>query len=89
MTEQVAQASIRGLESGHELITTTSSTDLMTRVVMCSTLGTSIRGRLWKGLGDWLLGSVMLLVMVFARKDMDRIVRNWGKRHEDSGLKRE
>lgn len=83
--EQVAQGSIRGLENGHELITT----DLMTRLVMCSTLGASIRGGFWKGLIDWILGSLMLLVMVFVRMDMDRKVRVWGKRHGDSGTKRE
>lgn len=83
--EQVAQGSIRGLENGHELITT----DLMTRLVMCSTLGASIRGGFWKGLIDWILGSLMLLVMVFVRIDMDRKVRVWGKRHGDSGTKRE
>lgn len=83
--EQVAQGSIRGLESGHELITT----NLMTRAVMCSTLGASIRGGFWKGLIDWLFGSLMLLVMVFVRADMDRKVRAWGKRYGDSGMKRE
>lgn len=83
--EQVAQGSIRGLENGHELITT----DLMTRLVMCSTLGASTRGGFWKGLIDWILGSLMLLVMVFVRMDMDRKVRVWGKRHGDSGTKRE
>lgn len=81
--EQVAQRSIRGLEKGHELITT----DLMTRAVMCSTLGASIRGGFWKGLIDWLMGIVMLLVMVIVRFVMDRKVRNWGRRHGDSGMK--
>lgn len=72
---QVAQGSMRGLERGHELITT----DWMTRAVMCSTLGASIRGGFWKGLTDWLLGSLILLVMVFVRIDMDREVRSWGE----------
>lgn len=82
---QVAQGSIRGLEKGHELITT----DWMTRAVMCSTLGASIRGGFWKGLIDWLLGSLMLLVMVFVRIDMDRKVRNWGRLHGDTGMRRD
>lgn len=61
----------------------------MTRLVMCSTLGASVRGGFWKGLVDWILGSLMLLVMVFVRMDMDRKVRVWGTHHGNSGMKRE
>lgn len=82
--QEVARGSIRGLESGHELITT----DWQTRLVMCSTLGASGRGGFWKGLLDWVVGSVMLLAMVFVRGDMDRQVRNWGKQYGDSGMKK-
>lgn len=81
---EVARRSIRSLESGHELITT----DIMTRLVMTSILGASGRGGFVKGLIDWMLGSVMLLVMVFVRGGMDREVRNWGRQYGDSGQKR-
>lgn len=80
---EVARGSIRGLERGHELITT----DIMTRLVMTSTLGASGRGGFAKGFVDWMLGSLMLLVMVFVRGDMDRRVRNWGRQYGDSGQK--
>lgn len=79
----VARESIKGLESGHELITC----DFLTRFVMCSTLGASVRGGFWKGLLDWFMGWLGLIVMIFVRGDMDRKVRNWGKRHGDSGMK--
>lgn len=81
---EVARGGIRGLESGHALITT----DWQTRLVMCSTLGPSGRGGFWKGLLDWIVGSVMLLAMVFVRGDMDRQVRDWGKKYGDSGVKK-
>lgn len=80
---EVARGSIRGLENGHELITT----DIMTRLVMTSTLGGSGRGGFGKGLVDWMLGSLMLFVMVLVRGAMDRQVRNWGKQYGDSGQK--
>lgn len=80
--EVVARESIKGLEAGHELITC----DILSRLVMCSTLGASARGGFWKGLLDTVLGWLMLIVMVFVRGDMDRKVRNWGKRHGDSGM---
>lgn len=83
--EEVAKISIKGLESGHELITC----NIMTRFVMCATLGTSRRGGFWKGLADWFMGCAALAVMAFIRADMDRKVRNWGKSHGDSGMKRQ
>ncbi|KAJ4422081.1 hypothetical protein N0V82_003273 [Gnomoniopsis sp. IMI 355080] len=82
--EEVARGAIRGLESGQELITT----DWQTRLVMCSILGGSGRGGFWKGLLDGILGSIMLLVMVFIRGDMDRQVRSWGRMYGDSGMKK-
>lgn len=81
---EVARGSIRGLESGHELVTT----DWQTRLVMCSTLGASARGGFWKGLLDCVVGAVMLLAMVFVRGDMDRQVRGWGRQYGDSGMKK-
>lgn len=81
--EVVARKSIQGLESGHELVTC----DFLTRFVMCSTLGASVRGGFFKGILDTVLGWLGLIVMVFVRGDMDRKVRSWGKRHGDSGMK--
>ncbi|KAF3763195.1 NAD(P)-binding protein [Cryphonectria parasitica EP155] len=79
----VAAKAIKGLESGHELVTT----DLMTRFVMCGTLGASVRGGFLKGLLDWFLGCLALLVLVFVRQDMDSKVRKWAKRFGDSGFR--
>ena len=81
--EEVARKSIRGLESGQELI----ATDFMTRVVLSTMMGASKRGGFIQALGDWVLGCLGLFVLVFVRWDMDRKVRAWGKRHGDSGLK--
>lgn len=63
--------------------------DILTRLVMTSALGGSWRGGLWKGLVDWILGSVMLFVMILVRGDMARQVRRlgrlaWGFRHEEA-----
>lgn len=82
--EEVARKSIKALENGHELITC----DLMTRLIMCSTLEASARGGFWKGLVDWVLGSVVLLVMGLVRRDTDRKVWNWGRQWGDSGMKK-
>lgn len=80
---EVAKFSIRGLENGYEIITT----DILTRFVSCSTLGASIRGGFWKGFADYIMGCIGLLVLVFVRWDMDYKVRQWGKRHGDTGMK--
>lgn len=74
--EVVARNAIRGLESGQELV----ATDLMTRFVMSGYLGASVRGGFWKGLVDWIIGCLALVVLVFVRQDMDRKVSNWGRR---------
>lgn len=79
----VARESIKGLEGGHELITS----DFQTRFVMCSTLGASVSGGFWTGLFNLVLGWLSLVIMIFVRGDMDRKVRNWGKRYGDSGMK--
>lgn len=81
--QEVARCSIRSLEKGHELITT----DMMTRFVMCSTLGASVRGGFWKGLVDCIMGCVGLIIMVLVRQHMDGKVRDWGKKYGDSGMK--
>lgn len=81
--EEIARKSIVGLESGHELVTT----DFMTRVVLSTMTGASKRGGVLKALADWVLACLVLLILIFVRWDMDRKVRNWGKRHGDSGMK--
>jgi 3-dehydrosphinganine reductase len=80
--DEVAKRSIAGLERGDELVTTT----LLTRLVMTSTLGGSIRNG-W-GVLDTVLSWVMSLVMVVVRWDMDVKVRKWGRENGDSGKKR-
>ncbi|KAG8169758.1 hypothetical protein KVR01_000503 [Diaporthe batatas] len=80
---EVARKSIEGLENGLELITS----DFQTRCLMSCSLGASVRGGLWKGLCDWVLGSVMLLVAVLVRRDMDRKVWKWGQDFGDSGMR--
>ncbi|KAI0006305.1 hypothetical protein F4779DRAFT_597008 [Xylariaceae sp. FL0662B] len=76
--EDVARISIRGLEAGQEMITTT----FLTRLAMCGVLGGTIRGGFWKGLVDWLIACVMGVAMVFVRMDMDSKVRRWGREHQ-------
>jgi len=80
--DEVAKRSIAGLERGDELVTTT----LLTRLVMTSTLGGSIRNG-WAVL-DTVLSWVMSLIMVVVRWDMDVKVRRWGKENGDSGMRR-
>jgi 3-dehydrosphinganine reductase len=80
--DEVAKRSIAGLERGDELVTTT----FLTRLVMTSTLGGSIRNG-WAVL-DTVLSWVMSLVMVFVRWDMDVKVRRWGRENGESGMKR-
>lgn len=84
--EQVAERSVRGLERGEALI----ATDWMTRIVMCGVLGgSSRRGGVWKGVVDCLVGIVIAVVMIVVRLDMDRQVREFGRRYGDSGMKKE
>ena len=80
---QVAQRSIAGLERGEELVTTT----FLMRLVMTGVLGGSMRGGCVKGFVDTLLSWVVVLVMVFVRRDMDGKVRGWGRKHGTSGMK--
>ncbi|KAI1303991.1 hypothetical protein F5Y03DRAFT_358691 [Xylaria venustula] len=75
--EVVAAKSIKGLESGLELVTTNTITALVQR----SMLGGSIRGGFVRMLIDWALAWLMGLVMVFVRSDMDSKVRRWGREH--------
>ena len=80
--DEAAARCIRGLERGEELVTTT----FMTRLLMTSVLGGSIRNG-W-ALLDTILSWAMSLIMVFVRKDMDNKVREWGKRNGENGMKK-
>ncbi|KAK7943982.1 ABC multidrug transporter Mdr1 [Apiospora aurea] len=79
----IASRSIKGLESGQELITT----DFQTGLVGRSMLGGSVRGGFLRGFVDWMLASWLVLVMVFVRGDMDKKVRDWGTKFGASGMK--
>ncbi|KAI0481176.1 NAD(P)-binding protein [Xylariaceae sp. FL0804] len=79
----IAARSIKGLESGQELIVT----DFQTGLVKRSMLGGSIRGGFLRGLGDWLLAGLLAIIMVFVRWDHDQKVRKWGSQFGVSGMK--
>ncbi len=81
--DEVARRSIVGLERGEGMVTTT----FLTRMVMTSVLGGSLRNG-WAVL-DTILSWVMSWVMVFVRWDMDTKVRKWGRDHGPKGMKRE
>lgn len=80
--EECARRCIAGLERGEELVATST----IIRLVMTSVLGGSIRGGLFKGVVDTLLGWIVLVVMVFIRWDMDSKVARWGRDHGASGM---
>ncbi|KAI1413992.1 NAD(P)-binding protein [Hypoxylon sp. FL1857] len=81
--EVLAARAIRALESGQEIITT----DFLTGLVRRSVLGGSIRGGFWRAIGDWLIAGLMALVMIVVRSDMDKKVRDWGRKYGPSGMK--
>lgn len=81
--DEVARRSIAGLEKGEELVTTT----FMTRLLMTSVFGGSIRNG-W-ALLDTVLSWIMSLVMVFVRWDMDSKVRRWARENGESGMKKQ
>lgn len=83
--EVVARKSIQGLESGHELVTS----DILTRIVLSTTFGASKRGGLFHAVADWIMGCLGLLIVIFARWDMDRKVQNFGKRYGHFGTKQQ
>ncbi|KAL8777681.1 MAG: hypothetical protein Q9213_007755 [Squamulea squamosa] len=68
--EEVAEASIRGLERGDEMVTTDFLGGLMWK---------SIMGFSRKSIWDALVGAVILWVVGWVRWDMDRTVRRWGR----------
>ncbi|RYP52382.1 hypothetical protein DL768_002413 [Monosporascus sp. mg162] len=79
----IALKSIKALESGQELITTDFTTSLVKR----SMLGGSIRGGPLRAVGDWFLASLVAILMVFVRRDMDQKVKDWGRKFGTSGMK--
>ncbi|KAJ4413453.1 hypothetical protein N0V82_008527 [Gnomoniopsis sp. IMI 355080] len=82
--EVVARKSIKGLENGHELVTS----DILTRFVLSTTFGASKRGGFFRSLVDWVIGCLGLFILIFVRWDMDRQVRNFGKRYGRFGTSR-
>ncbi|KAK1759966.1 3-ketodihydrosphingosine reductase tsc10 [Echria macrotheca] len=80
--EECARRAIRGLERGEEWVATSG----IIWAVMTSVLGGSIRGGVVRGVVDTVVGWVMIVVMVFVRWDMDRKVRDWGRKHGPSGM---
>ncbi|KAI1273628.1 NAD(P)-binding protein [Xylaria sp. FL0933] len=80
--EECARRAIASLESGDELVPTST----IIRLVMTSMLGGSVRGGFWKGLVNTVLGWITMVVMVFIRWDMDAKVRKWGRKHGSSGM---
>ncbi|KAF4464908.1 3-ketosphinganine reductase [Fusarium albosuccineum] len=79
---ECARRAIAGLESGQELIATST----IIRLVMTSVMGGAIRGGWFTGLVNTLLSWVIMVVMVFIRWDMDVKVKKWGKQHGSTGM---
>lgn len=72
--EQVAAASVKGLERGEELITTNG---ILGVAMKSGVLGGSRRNGC--GIVDTVMGWLVMIVMVFVRRDMDGKVKTWGK----------
>ncbi|CAO1605203.1 hypothetical protein XANCAGTX0491_008726 [Xanthoria calcicola] len=68
--DEVAEASLKRLERGEEMVTT----DLLGGLMWTSVMGFSR-----KGVWDTLVGMVVLWVVGWVRWDMDRTVQKWGK----------
>ena len=81
--DEVAESSIKGLERGDEMITTT----LLGMALKASALATSKRNG-W-GVVDTLMSWIMAVVVLFVRRDMDGKVRKWGQVHGSSGQLKE
>lgn len=81
----VARKSIQGLEGGHELVTC----DILSRFGLSTVFGASKRGGFFRTVADWIMGCLGLLILIFVRWDMDRKVRNFGRRHGHLGEKRQ
>lgn len=72
--EEVAKASVKGLERGEELVTTMGPLGVAMKAGM---LGSSKRNGL--GIIETIMSWVVVLVLVFVRRDMDGKVLEWGK----------
>jgi 3-dehydrosphinganine reductase len=79
--DQVAEGSIKGLEAGDELVTSS----FIARALMTTVMGGSRRNG-W-GILDLILGWIVGLVIIFVRKDHDSKVREWGRKFGTSGGK--
>jgi 3-dehydrosphinganine reductase len=80
----IAKRSIAGLESGLELITT----DLLADFARRGMLGSSSRAGFLRGLVDTLLASLMCVMILVSRMDMDSKTRAWGRKHGTAGRKK-
>ena len=78
--DEVAIASVEGLERGEELVTTSGPLGYAMKVGM---LGSSIRNG-W-GVLDTVASWVISVVIVFVRWDMDRTVKRWGNTSKKGG----
>lgn len=81
--DQVAEASLKGLEKGDELITTNG---LLGMAMKGGMLGASRRNG-W-GVVDTLVAWVVAIVIVVVRRDMDGKVKKWGGVYRDGGIDR-
>ncbi|KAI0531612.1 NAD(P)-binding protein [Xylaria digitata] len=79
--DECARRAIVGLESGEELIPTST----IIRLVMTSVMGGSARGGFWKGLINTILGWITSVVVIYIRWEMDTKVRKWEEKHGSSG----
>ena len=78
--DEVAIASVRGLERGEELITTSG---LLGYAMKVGRMGSSKRNG-W-GIVDTIVSWIISVVFIFVRWDMDGIVRKWGLEHGSQG----
>lgn len=78
--DEVAAASIKGLERGEELITTSGALGYAMKVGI---LGASRRNG-W-AVVDTITSWIVSVVLVFVRWDMDRTVKRWGKTNPING----
>lgn len=81
--DEVAQAALKGLERGEELITTNG---LLGMAMKGGMLGASRRNG-W-GVVDTVVAWVVALVMVVVRRDMDGRVSRWGGIYREGGMER-
>ena len=81
--DEVAEASLKGLERGEELITTNGLLGIAMKGGM---LGSSRRNG-W-GIVDTIIAWVVAILMVVVRRDMDGKVRKWGGVYREGGMER-